>query len=1564
MKLARQLWWLLVTAIVWPLVAAEFTPTITKHKEKSVAKELFYFDDSPNILALRDHKIYMSTDKGAKWGTAKDIPKHEKLIHLQMDRFDTSRAYAFTSGSKHYFTIDKGKSWKSFELEDLEDPKFELGVPPRVILNAENPNYLLIEYYRCEDLFFSEKCEHDFYYTKDLFKSKPKKLNINGSACTFAKSSNKFKAAKPETIYCVENKLNSFHHIVESNLYRSDDFFKTKKNLSNEYSKSGRLIEVRVEQDFLIAVVQNDKFNKRSKVTLLVSKDGSNFSPADLKIDMAYGVMIFLESSPLSLFLSVAAYSRVFNQAVVSSIYASDSSGLRFEKVLDSVQSGAFEKAQTIDGVWLANVVEDSNDSNDGKDKQLLDLLTGIGMDKDSKTQISLNDGKDWDLLKVIDDDDCKIKDGCSLHLLTPAERDGSGNFVTGPTPAILLGVGNTGEKLGRDIQNMKTYVSRDGGVSWKLAIDKPCVFSFGDLGNIIVAVPYSGANGDNSDTLYYSLDQGLSWETQTLETPMYPLDLTTTIDGTGTSFLLSGAIDSTPDNPLDNEFEEVLYAVDFSKAYDGKKCDKKDFEEIYARVISDEKKPICIYGHREKFKRRKPDSQCFAATLYEDVTVYDEACQCSDHDFECGPGFKVSNKDKSRCEPNSRIISDMCASKNVKQFKLPDKVLIDGDECNMGKKSLKDFVTEHTLKCSDFTGGGDKHHSTNKKITSHKNDFEGTMREYTYFEQGEDYNGENIIVRTSDNRLFASRDGGVEFVKVPIYEQILEYFMGYVPGQIVLITDSERIFVSLDSGNTYTKYDAPTSPNPTSVAVSFHKNDTNQLIWYGSEDYLSCNRDSFNKDCKIMSYISKDGAETFHPLREDVIKCDFVSPIFNVETESDKDSMIFCEVVDKEKKQINLVSTTNDFKDEKVVAENIVGYAISGNFIVVGSVDKNKQTLTAMVTENGVNFADAAVPHDLDIDIKQAFTILDSEGGSIFMHVTTESRENFEYGAILKSNSNGTDYALSLDHVNRNDLGYVDYDRIEGIEGILIANTVENFGDKKAKTKKLKTQITHNDGGEWNYLVPPAVDSDGKKYKCTGKSIEACSLNLHGFTERADYRDTFSSSSAIGLMIGIGNVGPYLNKKEEGSTFLTRDGGITWKEIKKGVHMWEYGDRGSILVLVEDGHTDTLSYSLDEGDTWKEYKFSKNKIDVKDLATVPSDNSRKFLIFGESEDDTIGFSVDFSEIYDRQCQLDLDNPDNDDFEYWSPKHPNLADNCLFGHEAKYLRRATGHNDCFIGSAPLLDGFKITRNCSCTRKDYECDYNYYRDRDDTCKLVKGLNPSDHKKEMCKNNQFQYFEPTGYRKIPLSTCEGGKQFDSFIPKPCPGKTKQFNKHYGREVGFFTFILIFGLPFMIFVFVTWFVYDRGIRRNGGFKQFGLIRLDDDEFDFHPIENNQVDKAVNTVVKGGIFVAAALIATAKTVRKFDKVLFEKFTSQFFRGRAGRRNYVNVPNIDDEEEELFGNFRDNYDDELQQGDTENHREFGDDDSNNFDPTESRNIDADARLFDIDDQSDNDSRS
>lgn len=1554
-----------------------YTPDISVVKNKSPAREIKYFDDSSNLLVLRDEHLLISKNDGKSFEEIPDIK--DPIIYFEMDPTNKNRAFAMTLSQKQYITEDQGNKWRTFEIDIFNG---EMASIPKITFNFENPNYLMISNYECpEGQRLNRNCKHRYFFTKDGFKSKPNKLPVDAHVCRFAKSTKTSKIGKSETIFCTVNQLNSYGHIVESHLYNSNDFFQNKNEIKIKPldSSSGEIIDVKIEEDFMIVVLRMDKFNEKSLINAYVSRDGENFVRADLDIDIKYGVMSFLPSSVSSLFLTIMDFnSRAFQTA---SFYGSDSSGLHFTKLLDNVAGGNIQKIENIDGAWIANIGVDSNNPYDG-DKSLLDNLFGGTYAKSIVSKVSINDGKDWSLIKL-NDNSCKIEDECSLHLWDFTELDGEGKFVTGPTPGILLGVGNKGKNLAHEFEKMKTYVSRDGGVTWNKALDFPAVFAFGDQGNVILAVPYNGKKKyEAAKHFYFSLDQGKSWEKVDLEHPIYPLSILTTIDGTSRKFIIGGIDDS---RRAENEY---IYSVDFTNAFDGKTCGDDDFEEFVARKSNDNgnDEPLCVYGHREKFRRRKQDAKCFVNKLFEDIKVIEDPCQCTEHDFECGPGFRILEKESTNvCVPDRKQLTQLCQSKS--EITLPNKVLVEGNKCNMGDKKLEDFVSQETLKCSDYVdnggdGNGDKQNPNqgdSNQIEVHINDFGGKLSQYQYIAESKDNNAaDNVVIKTMDDRLWISNNGGVSFVRVPISDKILGFYAGPIPGQITLITATNIIYVSDDGGATFIKRKVPTQPSPrVDRAIAFHSKNVERFIWFGEE----CES---NGRCTSNAYITDDAGATFNKLMANVRTCDYVGAVL----ESGDHELIYCSGQNsldnnnnnnKNKNKLALFSLKESSLEEpKKIFENIVGYAITGTYVVVATIDDKTDSLLSKVTVDGDIFADADFPHDLKVEPHQAFTVLDSSSKAVFMHVTTNEKPNFEYGQLLKSNSNGTYFVLTLDNVNRNTVGYVDFDKIDGLEGTIIANVVANAQANEG-TKNLQTLISHNDGSEWDKLVPPTIDSEGIKYPCTGQSLNKCALHLHGFTERADYRDTFSSGSATGFLIGVGNVGEFLTPMDDPSTatFLSTDGGVTWKEIKKGVYMWEYGDQGTILVLVNAvENTDVLYYSLDEGQTWKEYKFSDYKVNIYDLATVPTDTARKFIIFAENPKDHRDiqtFTIDFTNIYPRQCQLNLDDPEHDDYEYWSPTHPIGGDKCIFGHESKYLRRAKGHTDCFIGSAPLSEGYKLEKNCSCTRRDYECDYNYVRDvNDNTCKLVKGMTSADRKTTMCsKENAFQYFESTGYRKIPLSTCKGGQQFDNWNPKPCPGKEKQFNEYYGREVkGHKLFFLIF-IPLIIFLATVLFVYDRGIRRNGGFKRLGQIRLNDDDDDFNPIENDQIDVVVNKIVKGGVYTVAVLIATVKTIRKIDRMMLEKLGNVIFRRSPGRRNYVSVPNDLDEEEELFGDYQDNLDDELEdavfnQDDNLVRTPFADDVEEEEEEREGegegeQSNPSDERLFDIDDNEDED---
>jgi len=69
-------------------------------------------------------------------------------------------------------------------------------------------------------------------------------------------------------------------------------------------------------------------------------------------------------------------------------------------------------------------------------------------------------------------------------------------------------------------------------------------------------------------------------------------------------------------------------------------------------------------------------------------------------------------------------------------------------------------------------------------------------------------------------------------------------------------------------------------------------------------------------------------------------------------------------------------------------------------------------------------------------------------------------------WGNLLKSNSNGTYFGIALENVNRNEYGFVDFEKMVGLDGIALVNIVSNPEQAVVSGRKaLQTRITHNDG-------------------------------------------------------------------------------------------------------------------------------------------------------------------------------------------------------------------------------------------------------------------------------------------------------------------------------------------------------------------------------------------------------------------------------------------------------------------------------------------------------------------
>lgn len=56
--------------------------------------------------------------------------------------------------------------------------------------------------------------------------------------------------------------------------------------------------------------------------------------------------------------------------------------------------------------------------------------------------------------------------------------------------------------------------------------------------------------------------------------------------------------------------------------------------------------------------------------------------------------------------------------------------------------------------------------------------------------------------------------------------------------------------------------------------------------------------------------------------------------------------------------------------------------------------------------------------------------------------------------------------------YVNRNEQGFVDFEKMLGLEGIALINVVSNWDEASITgTKRIQTRITHNDGAPNSFL-------------------------------------------------------------------------------------------------------------------------------------------------------------------------------------------------------------------------------------------------------------------------------------------------------------------------------------------------------------------------------------------------------------------------------------------------------------------------------------------------------------
>lgn len=81
-------------------------------------------------------------------------------------------------------------------------------------------------------------------------------------------------------------------------------------------------------------------------------------------------------------------------------------------------------------------------------------------------------------------------------------------------------------------------------------------------------------------------------------------------------------------------------------------------------------------------------------------------------------------------------------------------------------------------------------------------------------------------------------------------------------------------------------------------------------------------------------------------------------------------------------------------------------------------------------------------------------------------MAINVIDRRGYKVGNLFTSNSDGTYFSLSKKYVSESDYGNVDFEKMQGVDGVALLNEVINPNEaNQGIKKKLRSMITVDNG-------------------------------------------------------------------------------------------------------------------------------------------------------------------------------------------------------------------------------------------------------------------------------------------------------------------------------------------------------------------------------------------------------------------------------------------------------------------------------------------------------------------
>ena len=213
---------------------------------------------------------------------------------------------------------------------------------------------------------------------------------------------------------------------------------------------------------------------------------------------------------------------------------------------------------------------------------------------------------------------------------------------------------------------------------------------------------------------------------------------------------------------------------------------------------------------------------------------------------------------------------------------------------------------------------------------------------------------------------------------------------------------------------------------------------------------------------------------------------------------------------------KVDFVYSDDFFKSKRIAAHKGNKFLLTKDYLFVAQVaDQEMQEVVLLVAKSTDKIYNFSTFDEMSKKFKDhTYTFLDYSENSVFLHINHYG-DHSKYGHIYTSDIEGLKYSLSLKYNIRSPDNKCDFQSIESLEGVFIANVIEEdymreneqemdeemmekdsiaFSVKthgknghldEGHISFIQTMLSMNKGNSWTRITAPARRLDGKKFYC-----------------------------------------------------------------------------------------------------------------------------------------------------------------------------------------------------------------------------------------------------------------------------------------------------------------------------------------------------------------------------------------------------------------------------------------------------------------------------------------------